>query len=64
MRGCLFAKTESKLVEFASNVFQAYWSEGKDISQEDLLVDIAENSNLDMLRNLKNLSHHRRPKIF
>ena len=47
MRGCLFAKTESKLVEFASNVFQAYWSEGKDISQEDLLVDIAENSNLD-----------------
>ena len=47
MRGCLFAKTESKLVEFASNVFQAYWSEGKDISQEDLLLDIAKNSNLE-----------------
>ena len=47
MRGCLFANQESKLVDFANNVFQAYWSEGKDISQEDLLLDIAKNSNLD-----------------
>ena len=47
MRGCLFANKESKLVEFANNVFYAYWSEGKDISQEDLLLSIAENSNLD-----------------
>ena len=47
MRGCLFANQESKLVEFANNVFHAYWSEGKDISQEDLLLSIAENSNLD-----------------
>ena len=38
MRGCLFAEQESKLVEFANNVFHAYWSEGKDISQEDLLI--------------------------
>ena len=47
MRGCLFANKENQLAEFADNVFQAYWSEGKDISQEDLLVDIAKNSNLD-----------------
>jgi len=47
MRGCLFANQKSKLVEFANNVFKAYWSEGKDISQEDLLLSIAENSNLD-----------------
>ena len=47
MRGCLFAKQENQLAKFADNVFQAYWSEGKDISQEDLLVDIAKNSNLD-----------------
>ena len=47
MRGCLFADQESKLVEFAKNVFHAYWSESKDISQEDLLLDIAKNSNLD-----------------
>ena len=47
MRGCIFAGKQSKLVEFANNVFHAYWSEGKDISQEDLLLDIAKNSNLD-----------------
>ena len=47
MRGCLFAKTEGQLVEFASNVFKAYWSEGIDISQEDLLANIAKNSNLN-----------------
>ena len=47
MRGCLFANKESKLVDYANNVFRAYWSEGKDISQEDLLLDIAKNSNLD-----------------
>jgi predicted DsbA family dithiol-disulfide isomerase len=35
MRGCLFANKENQLAEFADNVFQAYWSEGKDISQED-----------------------------
>ena len=47
MRGCFFAMKGDQLVEFANNIFQAYWSEGKDISQEDLLVDIAKNSNLD-----------------
>ena len=47
MRGCLFANKESKLVDYANNVFRAYWSEGKDISQEDLLLDIAKNLNLD-----------------
>ena len=47
MRGCLFANTEGQLVEFASNVFKAYWSEGIDISQEDLLANIAKNSNLN-----------------
>jgi 2-hydroxychromene-2-carboxylate isomerase len=47
MRGCLFANKENKLVEFADNVFQAYWSRGVDISQEDLLLNIANDSGLD-----------------
>ena len=47
MRGCLFANQESKMVEFANNVFQAYWSESKDISQEDVVLSIAEKSNID-----------------
>jgi 2-hydroxychromene-2-carboxylate isomerase len=48
MRGCLFANKEDKLVEFASNVFQSYWGDGIDISKDDLLLDIAKNSNLNI----------------
>ncbi len=47
MRGCLYAKKENQLVEFANNIFQAYWSRGVDISQEDFLLDIANDSGLD-----------------
>ena len=47
MRGCLYAIQENQLVEFAMNVFKAYWSRGIDISQEDSLLDIAIISNLD-----------------
>ena len=47
MRGCLYAKKENQLVEFANNIFQAYWSRGIDISQEDLLLNIANDSGLD-----------------
>ncbi len=47
MRGCLYATKENQLVEFANNIFQAYWSKGVDISQEELLLDIANNSGLD-----------------
>ena len=47
MRGCLFAQKENQLIEFTDKVFQAYWSKGKDISKEDLLIDIAKNLNLN-----------------
>ena len=47
MRGCLFALQKNKLEEFALNIFTSYWGRGEDISQEDLLTDIAEKSNLD-----------------
>ena len=47
MRGCLYANNENKLVEFANNIFQAYWGDGRDISKEDLLLDIANKTNLD-----------------
>ncbi len=47
MRGCLFAKKKNQLADFADKVFKAYWSEGKDIGQDDLLLDIAKNSNLN-----------------
>ena len=41
MRGCLFAKKENKLVQFANNVFKSYWVDGIDISREELLLNIA-----------------------
>jgi 2-hydroxychromene-2-carboxylate isomerase len=47
MRGCLYAKKENQLIRFARNLFQAYWGEGKDISNKDILLNIAENSKLD-----------------
>jgi len=47
MRGCLFADKENKIVEFTKNVFQSYWGNGIDISQEDLLLEIAKDSNLN-----------------
>jgi len=58
MRGCLFANKESKLVGYANNVFHAYWSEGKDISREDLLLEIAKNSNLDTEEFKKFITSH------
>lgn len=48
MRGCLFALKKNNLVEFASNLFESYWGRGIDISQEDLLLDIAKHSNLSI----------------
>ena len=56
MRGCLFAIKEDQLIKFAKKVFQSYWSEGKDISQEDLLLDIAKNSNLNTEEFIKFIS--------
>ena len=46
MRGCLFAQKENELVNYAKNIFQAYWGKGVDISQEDLLLEIVKTSNL------------------
>jgi 2-hydroxychromene-2-carboxylate isomerase len=40
MRGCLLLEPEGKLVPFASAVFEAYWSDDRDISQDDVLADL------------------------
>ncbi len=47
MRGCLFAQKENMLVEYANNVFKAYWSDGIDISNEDMLLNIVKSSHLN-----------------
>ena len=40
MRGCLLLEPEGKLVPFASEVFAAYWTDGRDISQDEVLADL------------------------
>jgi len=38
MRGCLLLEPEGKLVPFAAEVFEAYWTREEDISQDDVLA--------------------------
>lgn len=40
MRGCLLLEPEGRLVPFASAVFEAYWSQQRDISQDEVLADL------------------------
>jgi len=40
MRGCLLLEPAGKLVPFASEVFAAYWTDGRDISQDEVLADL------------------------
>jgi 2-hydroxychromene-2-carboxylate isomerase len=47
MRGCIAAGREGKLVPYARGVFEAYWGQDKDITQDDLLAEIAERADLD-----------------
>lgn len=47
MRGCLIAEPEGKLVDFATRVFEAYWSEDRDISNDDVLADLCDDAGLD-----------------
>jgi 2-hydroxychromene-2-carboxylate isomerase len=42
MRGCLVAQQEDALPAFARGVFEAYWGEDRDISQESELAAIAD----------------------
>ena len=40
MRGCILLDAEGKLVPFASQVFEAYWTHDRDISQDAVLADL------------------------
>ena len=47
MRGCITAGRQGKLVPYATRVFEAYWGHDRDITQEDVLAEIAAASGLD-----------------
>ena len=47
MRGCIAAGRQDRLVPYARGVFEAYWGQDRDITQDDLLADIAVAAGLD-----------------
>lgn len=47
MRGCIAADRQGKLVPYATGVFEAYWGQDKDITQDALLAEIAVAAGLD-----------------
>lgn len=47
MRGAIVADLQGMLPAYAARVFEAYWGEGQDISQEDVLKTIAKEAGLD-----------------
>jgi 2-hydroxychromene-2-carboxylate isomerase len=47
MRGCLWLEQQGKLVPFATAVFEAYWSNEEDISQDAVLLNICKNLGVD-----------------
>ena len=47
MRGCLVLEPNGKLVTFARAVFEAYWREDQDISQDAVLARICNNIEVD-----------------
>jgi len=46
MRGCLFAMQKNCLPLFTQKVFDAYWGNGLDISNEGIILEIAEDAGL------------------
>jgi 2-hydroxychromene-2-carboxylate isomerase len=47
MRACLIANDQNKLVPFARACFEMYWSEDKDISQNDVVAEACQRGGLD-----------------
>lgn len=47
MRGCFVAEEAGRLPAYARRVFESYWGEGRDISQDPVLAEVAEEVGLD-----------------
>lgn len=47
MRACILADRQGKLIPFATAVFQAYWRDDRDISQDRVLLDLIRQAHLD-----------------
>jgi 2-hydroxychromene-2-carboxylate isomerase len=60
MRGCLLLEPEGKLVPFASEVFAAYWTDGRDISKDEVLADLCSRIGVEPQRLFEGIA---RPEI-
>ena len=47
MRACIALEPQGKLVDFATAAFEAYWSDDRDISQDDVLADVCAKAGVD-----------------
>ncbi|MES2342074.1 MAG: 2-hydroxychromene-2-carboxylate isomerase [Pseudomonadota bacterium] len=47
MRGCLWLAPQGKLVPFATKVFEAYWGDNLDISQDAVLAGICRDAGIE-----------------
>ena len=47
MRGCIWLGEEKAMLPFATAVFEAYWGEDKDISQDSVLTEICRKLGID-----------------
>ena len=47
MRGCIWMAKHGDMVPFATAVFEAYWGEDRDISQDDVLRDVCKHAGVD-----------------
>lgn len=48
MRGCFVALEHDCISDYAGRVFKAYWTDLKDISQDDVMTEIVKGSGLDV----------------
>ena len=56
MRGCIWLDKSDKMLPFATSVFEAYWSDDKDISQDAVLTGICEQNGIDAADFLKGIA--------
>ena len=47
MRGCFVAEEHDKIVSYSRAVFEIYWGEDQDISQDDVLREVCARVGLD-----------------
>ncbi len=60
MRGCILLEPEGKLVPFAAAVFEAYWSDDRDISQDDVLAELCKRVDVEPARFFEGIA---RPEV-